>query len=89
MGQMTQVLGRSIDCQRVVRVYGGAPYELRRFMAAANQLRQNGVKRAATSSSNTGITQLIVSVALAVIICTLPACAPVTAVHRWRFRIVF
>ena len=67
MGQMTQVLGESIDCQRVVKVYG-APYELRRFMAAANQLRQNGVKRAATSSSNTGITQLIVSVALAVII---------------------
>ena len=50
------------------QVYGGAPYELRRFMAAANQLRQNGVKQAATSSSNTGITQLIVSVALAVII---------------------
>lgn len=68
MGQMTQVLGESIDCQRVVKVYGGAPYELRRFMAAANQLRQNGVKQAATSSSNTGITQLIVSVALAVII---------------------
>ncbi len=68
MGQMTQVLGESIDCQRVVKVYGGEKYEAQRFMRSANQLRLNGVKQAATTSSNTGITQLIVSVALAVII---------------------
>ncbi len=68
LGQLTQVVGETIDCQRVVKVYGGEAYEAARFFEAANQLRQNAVKQAATTSSNTGVTQLIISVALAFII---------------------
>jgi len=65
MAQMTQVLGESIDCQRVVKVYGGQDYEARRFEVAARDIRHNAVKQTAASSMNTGMTQLIIAFALA------------------------
>ena len=68
MGQMMQVLGEAVDGQRVVKVYGGQEFEQSRFMRAAHGLRRNLVKQVSASSMNTGVTQLIVSVALAVII---------------------
>ncbi|GAB2879660.1 lipid A ABC transporter ATP-binding protein/permease MsbA [Microvirgula curvata] len=68
MGEMTQVLGETVDGQRVIKVYGGHEHETRRFMVSANGIRQNSVKQIAASSMNTAATQLIVSVALAIII---------------------
>lgn len=68
MGELMQVLGESIDCQKVVKIYGGEQYETSRFAKAVHALRRNQVKQAATSSSNTGITQFIIALALAVII---------------------
>jgi subfamily B ATP-binding cassette protein MsbA len=68
MAQLTQVLGETIDCQRVVKVYGGADYELGRFGHAASALRHNNVKQSAMSSLSTGLTQLIISIALAAIL---------------------
>lgn len=68
IGEMTQVLGEVVDCQRVVKVYGGQAHETQRFMRAAEGLRQNQIKQTSIGSMNTGITQLVVSIALAVII---------------------
>ena len=68
IGEMTQVLGEVVDCQRVVKVYGGQAHETQRFMQAAEGLRQNQIKQTSIGSMNTGITQLVVSIALAVII---------------------
>lgn len=65
MGQLTQVLGESIECQRVVKVYGGQDYEAQRFAEAARDIRHNGIKQTAASAMNTGVTQLIIAVALA------------------------
>ncbi|WP_028534703.1 lipid A export permease/ATP-binding protein MsbA [Paludibacterium yongneupense] len=65
MAQMTQVLGESIDCQRLVKVYGGHEYEAQRFSQATQAVRHNAVKQTATSSLNTGVTQFIIAVALA------------------------
>jgi subfamily B ATP-binding cassette protein MsbA len=65
MAQMTQVLGESIDCQRVVKVYGGQEHESARFEVAAADIRRNGVKQTAASAINTGLTQLIIAMALA------------------------
>jgi subfamily B ATP-binding cassette protein MsbA len=65
MAQMTQVLGESIDCQRLVKVYGGQEYEAARFERAVQDVRHNAVKQTATSSLNTGVTQFIIAVALA------------------------
>ncbi|MCP9757721.1 lipid A export permease/ATP-binding protein MsbA [Aquitalea sp. S1-19] len=68
MAQLTQVLGESIDCQRVVKVYGGEAYEAERFGRAAEAIRHNQVKERATSAASTGVTQLIIACALAVIL---------------------
>lgn len=68
MGEMTQVLNESIDCARVVKIYGGQEYENRRFGDSAIAVRRNGVKQAATTSLNTGVTQLIIAIALAFIL---------------------
>ncbi|CUA81838.1 lipid A export permease/ATP-binding protein MsbA [Gulbenkiania indica] len=68
IAQMTQILGETIDCQRVVKVYGGERYESGRFGRAAEAIRHNAVKQSAASSANTGLTQLIIACALALIL---------------------
>lgn len=68
LANLTQVLGESIDCQRVVKVYGGEDYEARRFHEAAQSIRHNAIKQTSTSSASTGITQLIIACALALIL---------------------
>ncbi len=68
MAETTQVLEEAINGQRIVKIFGGQEYENRRFAALANLLRRNSVKQVASSSINTGLTQLMVSVALAVVI---------------------
>ncbi|MCL6264427.1 lipid A export permease/ATP-binding protein MsbA [Craterilacuibacter sp. RT1T] len=68
MAQLTQVLSESIDCQRVVKIYGGEAYEATRFGRAAEAIRHNLVKERSTSAASTGVTQLIIACALAVIL---------------------
>lgn len=68
MGQLTQVLGESIDCAKVVKIYGGQNFEWKRFDQASNNIRRNQIKQTSTSSLNTGITQLIIAMALALIL---------------------
>ncbi|MDR2709805.1 MAG: lipid A export permease/ATP-binding protein MsbA [Burkholderiales bacterium] len=68
MGQLTQVLGESIECQRVVKVYNGETYETGRFAEGAKAIRQNHVKQRVTSSVNTGVTQLIIACALSAVL---------------------
>ena len=68
MAETTQVLEEAINGQRIVKIFGGQAYESKRFHTLANQLRLNGVKQVASSSINTGLTQLMVSIALAVVI---------------------
>ncbi|BAK78451.1 lipid A ABC exporter, fused ATPase and inner membrane subunits MsbA [Pseudogulbenkiania sp. NH8B] len=68
MAQLTQVLGETIDCQRVVKIYGGQTYEAERFQHAAESIRHNAVKQSSMSSLNTGVTQLVISMALALIL---------------------
>ncbi len=68
MAQLTQVLGESIDCHRVVKIYGGEEREAQRFQRAAEAIRRNGIKQSATSSANTGVTQLFIACALAAIL---------------------
>ena len=68
-----QVLGESINGERVVKIYGGQDYENRRFDRIANDVRRNLLKQVSASSAGTGITQLMASVALAAIIYAAPA----------------
>lgn len=68
MALLTQVLGEGIDCQRVIKVYGGEAREGRRFHQAAAAIRRNAVKQSAATSANTGLTQLMIACALAAIL---------------------
>ncbi|MDN0084111.1 lipid A export permease/ATP-binding protein MsbA [Crenobacter sp. SG2305] len=68
MGKLTQVLGETIDGQRVVKVYGGEQREGSRFTQVANSLRRNNIKQNSMSSLNTGVTQLFIACAIALIL---------------------
>ncbi len=68
MGALTQVLSEGANCQRVVKIYGGEAYEGKRFIEKAKAIRHNVVKQRATSSVNTGATQLIIAFALSAVL---------------------
>lgn len=68
MGDMTHVLEEAITGNKVVKVYGGQPYEKKRFHHAANWIRRYELKIIATSAANVPIVQLIVAIALAAIV---------------------
>jgi len=68
MGETTQVLQEGIDCQKVVKIFGGAPYEVGRFRASADRVRRFSMKYSAAAAANTSIVQLIAAIALALII---------------------
>lgn len=68
MAALTQTLSESIDCARVVKIYNGQAYEQERFDKAATAIRHNQVKQSSISSLNTGITQLVIAVALSAIL---------------------
>ncbi|OSI10760.1 lipid A export permease/ATP-binding protein MsbA [Neisseria zoodegmatis] len=68
LGQMMQVLNESIEGARVIKVYGGQKYETARFEHVSDHVRRNNIKQVSASSFGTGFTQLMASVALAVIV---------------------
>jgi subfamily B ATP-binding cassette protein MsbA len=68
MGELTRVLDESIGGQRVVKIFGGQPYEQRRFSRVVKQNRQLAVKQAATSALNSGAIMLLVGITLASVI---------------------
>jgi ATP-binding cassette, subfamily B, bacterial MsbA len=68
MGEMTQVLQESIEGHKVVKLFGGQPYETRRFAGAANLVRHFTMKQVNAAAINVPTVQLIASVALAIIV---------------------
>ena len=68
MGDVTHVLEEAIDGQHVVRSFGGEPYEKRRFADTVDQVRRFQLKFMAASTANSPVTQVVISIALAVIL---------------------
>ncbi|WP_283151261.1 lipid A export permease/ATP-binding protein MsbA [Silvimonas soli] len=68
MGEMTSILDESLSGQRIVKIFGGFKYETARFFNVNNRVRSLAVKRAATSSTNSGLIMLLIGITLAVII---------------------
>ncbi len=66
--QIVQVLDETIACQRVVKVFGGQPYEYKRFMGFANRVRQLNLKQIVASQINSGGIQLLIAFSLALIV---------------------
>jgi len=68
MGDITHVLGESIDAHKVVKVYGGEQYESARFHQANAALRGYNMRQTIAAAASVPITQLFAAIALAVVV---------------------
>jgi subfamily B ATP-binding cassette protein MsbA len=65
---MTQSLQESIQCHKVVKVFGGEEQETQRFNRANNALRGYGMRQAIAAAASVPITQFFASLAVAVVV---------------------
>src|SRR5439155_70923 len=68
MGDLAPVLEETIECHRVVKVFGGQEYESRRFERANQAVRGFNIRQTIAASLTDPITHVLASVALAVIV---------------------
>ncbi|MGS2717401.1 lipid A export permease/ATP-binding protein MsbA [Eionea flava] len=68
MGDITHVCSEMINNFRVMRVFGGEPYERSRFAKESHNNYQQNMKLAVTSALATPLTQFVISLALAVVV---------------------
>ena len=68
VGGVAEVLDEAITNQRVVRIFGGQPYERERFDRASQAIRRFNMKQAVAAAATVPVTQLFVACAVAVII---------------------
>ena len=68
MGDITHVLGETIDAHKVVKVHGGQAYEEERFHNANSLLRGYNMRQTIAAAATVPITQLFAAIALAVVV---------------------
>jgi ATP-binding cassette, subfamily B, bacterial MsbA len=68
MGDITQVLQETVECNKVVKIFGGQEYEAQRFTATINRLRGFSMKQTAAAAGNVPIVQLLAAMAVAVVV---------------------
>lgn len=68
MGDLTQVVQETIDCNKVVKIFGGQAYETKRFNDTSNKLRRWMMKQTAAAAANVPIVQLLAALATAVVV---------------------
>ena len=64
-GELTRVVQETIDCQKVVKIYGGEEEATRTFTKTIDRLRNNAMRITVTSSGTVPVTQLMTAVAFA------------------------
>jgi len=68
MGNLSHVLQETIESHKVVKIFGGQEYESGRFRNANQQLRGYNMRQTVPAALTVPITQILASMALAVII---------------------
>jgi subfamily B ATP-binding cassette protein MsbA len=68
LGDLVHVLQEAIECHRVVKIFGGQDYEMRRFAHANQALRGFNMRIKIPTALATPVTHLLAAVALAVIV---------------------
>jgi subfamily B ATP-binding cassette protein MsbA len=68
MGDITQVLQETVECNKVVKIFGGQAYESKRFAETSNRLRGFNMKQTAAAAANVPIVQLLAAMASAVVV---------------------
>jgi subfamily B ATP-binding cassette protein MsbA len=67
-GELVHVLQETIDCHKVVKVFGGQDYETERFRKGAQVLRGNFMRINVSAALTTPITHTLAAFAIAIII---------------------
>ncbi|HUQ74166.1 MAG TPA: lipid A export permease/ATP-binding protein MsbA [Burkholderiales bacterium] len=68
MGDMVHVLQETIECHKVVKVFGGEAYEAKRFLKTAQTLRGFLIREQIAAALTTPITHVLAATAVAVIV---------------------
>ncbi len=68
MGDLVHVLEETIECHKVVKVFGGQDYESRRFERANQRLRGFNMRQTVPAALTTPVTHLLAAAALAIIV---------------------
>lgn len=68
MGDLVHVLEETIECHRVVKVFGGQDYEAKRFAKAIQKLRGFNMRQKVPEALITPVTHLLAASAVAVIV---------------------
>jgi subfamily B ATP-binding cassette protein MsbA len=68
MGDITHILEEAIGGHRVVKIFGGQDYEIERFRAANQRLRNHSMRQTVAASATVPIVQAFTAVALAIVI---------------------
>ncbi|MGH8745493.1 MAG: ABC transporter transmembrane domain-containing protein, partial [Burkholderiales bacterium] len=68
MGELAHVLEETIECQKVVKVFGGQDYEAKRFQKANESVRSFNLRFTVPATAIVPITQILAAVALAIIV---------------------
>jgi len=68
MGDLVHVLEETIECHKVVKVFGGQEYEAKRFERANQRLRGFNMRQTVPAALTTPVTHFFAALALAIII---------------------
>jgi subfamily B ATP-binding cassette protein MsbA len=68
LGDLAHVLEETIECHRVVKIFGGQEYETGRFRKVNEALRGFNMRQTVAASLTTPVTHLLAAMAMAVII---------------------
>ncbi len=68
MGDVAHVLEETIECHRVVKVFGGQDYESKRFERANQRLRGFNMRQTVPAALTTPVTHILAAAALSIIV---------------------
>jgi len=68
MGELAHVLEETIECHKVVKVFGGQAYETRRFERANQRLRGFNMRQTVPAALTTPVTHMLAATAMAIIL---------------------
>ncbi len=68
MGDLVHVLEETIECHKVVKVFGGQAYESRRFERANQRLRGFNMRQTVPAALTTPVTHFLAAVAMSIIL---------------------
>ena len=68
MGDLVHVLEETIECHKVVKVFGGQEYEAQRFERANQRVRGFNMRQTVPAALTTPVTHILAALALAIIV---------------------